>query len=121
MAIISINYNDGNRKKLGYNSISLSLMSQTNEIIFNTGNFIKDWYDCIKHIIINQIDEPVCHSSSVDHFIMDGAPYDSAYLKTDSVPSLSYEPMSNGLEFFVEKDTKPTWEELKNLCGDKKK
>lgn len=61
-------------------------------------------------------------SSSVDHFIMDGAPYDSAYLHfEDDKPVLKYidetEPnyiytqskiYDEDIEFFVEANTKPT-------------
>jgi len=121
MAVIGINYDDGNKKKLGYESVSLSLMLNDEDILFNTGDFVKDWYDCIKYVIINEIDEPIMHSSSVDHFIMDGAPYDSAHLNTESTPILEYNKKIKGIEFFVKEGTKPTWEELKLICGDIKK
>ena len=70
---------------------------------------------------------PVTGSSSVDHFFMDGAPYESAYLHmVDDNAVLKYvdtsDPMwvlddsLNGIEFFVPQGTKPTFEELKELC-----
>lgn len=74
------------------------------------------------------------HSSSVDHFIMDGAPYDSAYLhivdekgvlkyldRSDPNWFLDKNGVGEGIEFFVPENTKPTWGELNELCNDKKK
>ena len=62
------------------------------------------------------VDPYLCNSSSVDHFIMDGAPYDSAYLMfKEGKPYLSYDYDENGWEMFVPTGTEPTWEELKNV------
>lgn len=97
----------------------------------------------------------VLHSSSIDHFIMDGAPYDSAYLhmengnlvlkyieeinetelkiflkekyktkkQRDEAEEIirlnkmySERDIIGGLEFFVPTGTRPTWEELKEMC-----
>lgn len=133
MAVISITYNDGNKKNLGYKSVNLSYENNKKKHSFKSGNFVKDWYDCIKFIITSDIKEPVMHSSSVDHYIMDGAKFKSAYLHTNNNNSeLKY--LSNsmnsiysdhdiseeGIEFFVVEGTKPTWEELRVLCNDSK-
>jgi len=69
------------------------------------------------------------YSSIVNHFIMDGAPYDSAYLhtvngkgvlkyidRTNPKWYLDIDGIADGIEFFVHEGTTPTWEELKTLC-----
>jgi len=124
MAVISVSYNEGS-KNLDYKSLELSLMDKT-EKAFNSGDFAKDWFDVWKWINTNDINEPVMRSSSVDHFIMDGAPYDSGYLHIiDGKGVLKYPNRLDkdwylnsdfdGLEVFVNKGTKPTWEEYKNM------
>ena len=51
---------------------------------------------------------------------MDGAPFDSMYLAFDEndKPYLTSEYI-DGIEFFVKEGTTPTWEELREICGDK--
>ena len=64
------------------------------------------------------------NSSSVNHFIMDGGKkfFRSAFLFTDKDVELRYENTNDrGIEFFVAKGTKPTWLELRELCGDRKR
>lgn len=125
MATIGINYKYEN---MIYESVYLYTL--TKELIFNSGNFIKDWYDAKKKYI-DIMDEEInlSQSSTVDHFIMDGAPYSSAYLHfEDNKYILKYlEDEENmdifeyrniferGWEFFVPLDSKPTWEEFKQL------
>ena len=136
MAVVSITYNDGDKKNLGYKSVDLSYNGLKKKKSFNSGDFVKDWYDCCKFIIVNIKDtERVSHSSSVNHFIMDGAKFESAYLHADkdqvelkyideSDPHYLYtqrDIYEKGIEFFVKEGTKPTWEELRTLCGDAKK
>ena len=125
MAVVSIEYNDGNKKDLGYKSVDVSYNGGKLKKKFNSGDFVKDWYDCIK-LILTKIHgkEHISNSSSVDHFIMDGAKFDSAYLKVvKGKAELVYDDKAHeeGIELFVVEDTKPTWEELKELCGDNKK
>ena len=125
MAFISIDYNDGGNP-LNYKGVKFSF-GKNKKRSFNSGNFEKDWFDLKKFIIFENISmvELISCSSSVDHFIMDGAPYDSAYLHhlkddefelkyiNDCKTSLEREEISKGWEFFVEEGTKPTWKELK--------
>ena len=122
MAVVSIEYDDVADNEFEYEGVRISYAGKEKK--FHTGNFVKDWYDCIKFIITEPVDEHIAHSSSVDHFIMDTHGYDSAYLNTvNDVPVLSYEYSHDdpGIEFFVPSGTKPTWEELRKLCGDEKK
>jgi len=126
-AYITIRYNEGNKTDLGYKSVDLHY--NNTKKIFNSGNFIKDWFDLKKFITLELDVNYITYSSSVDHFIMDGAPYDQAYLHMiDEKPVLKYfdrsnlnwwidsEKIGDGTELFVHDGTKPTWEELKELC-----
>jgi len=129
MAYITINYDDGNKENLGYKSVEIHYGDKQKKF-FATGNFMKDWWDMRKFMIMELADTEThfSHSSSVDHFIMDGAPYDSAYFHmVDDKPVLKYincsdltyitqQEIYEGLEFFVAKNTEPTWEELKEIC-----
>ena len=130
MAIIRINYDEGNKENLGYESVKISY-GKIGERIFNSGNFVKDWYDMRKFMLteLSKTEPHFTQSSSVDHFFMDGASYDSAYLHIiDKIPTLKYIDKSDpnyldtqhdiyeeGIEFFVEENTKPTWVEFKEL------
>ena len=126
MAVRGIDYNEGG-EDLGYKCVDFSLRNDDGRTHkeFNSGDFVKDWYDGLKWFIQSDLGEHLCNSSSVDHFIMDGGHelYDSAYLKfgEDGTPYLDYVWDDTGLELFVAKGTKPTWEELREICGDPKK
>ena len=127
MAVVGIRYNESSKKKdimKEYAGVTIMYgMKVTKNKLFNSGDFVKDWYDCNKFIITKLQDTEFhfANSSSVDHFIMDGAPFRSAYLKMEPEPHLVYKYEGDGIEFFVKKCTKPTWEELRKLCGDIKK
>jgi hypothetical protein len=129
MAFIRINYNDGNQENLGYESVELHYGKDLVKC-FSSKNFIKDWWDIHKFMILELSDKLYfTKSSSVDHFIMDGAPYDSAFLHViDGKSVLKYidyrdedylysqQDIYEGIEFFVPQGTKPTWEELEEIC-----
>jgi len=132
MAFITINYDEGNDENLGYESVEIHY-GKNEKKVFDSGDFVKDWFDMRKMMImeLSKTEPHFMHSSSVDHFIMDGAPYDSAYLHfTKDKAILKYvntkknnldmdemianhDIYENGIEFFVEENTTPTWEELK--------
>jgi len=131
MAYITINYAEaGSKEPLNYKSVEIHYGDELKRI-FNTGDFVKDWYDMRKFMIIelSETETHFSHSSSVDHFIMDGAPYESAYLHmSEDKAELKYvdhndpdyiytqqDIFENGIEFFVPEGTQPTWEELKTL------
>ena len=134
MSYTTINYDEGNTENLGYESVEIHYGSGKDEKkkFFNTGNFVKDWFDLKKFQVMELAEtEPFfTQSSSVDHFIMDGAPYDSAYLHMENEKAiLKYmdrtDPMYltnqqnvylDGTEFFVPEGTTPTWDELKEMC-----
>lgn len=119
MAIININYDEENKQDLGYKSVEIFSNNSLSIEIFNSGNFIKDWYNCMKFclMIMSNEEHPIAFSSSVDNFIMDGAPYDSAFLYfINTKASLSYDNNIKGIEVFVPKGTQPIWEELKEMC-----
>jgi hypothetical protein len=140
MAVIGINYEganhdyDDNDERIetpgGLKYKSVYIHYRGGEKIFDSGNFIKDWFDAKKFYSQELIDkEPhLSGSSTCDHFLMDGAEFDSAYLHMDdNKPVLKYVDRSDdlfiqrqvwdgGWEFFVKEGTQPTWEELKEMC-----
>ena len=151
MAVIGINYsgcdhtygdNDerieidpSDPKYLKYESVYVHY--QGGEKVFDSGNFIKDWFNAKKFFQLELMDkEPyLSGSSTCDHFQMDGAKFDSGYLHfIEDKPVLRYctyqddsrdkmdilienrDIYENGWEFFVPEGTQPTWEELKEMC-----
>jgi hypothetical protein len=119
MAVIGINYNEGNPET--YESVRISYGNLEKEKIFSSGNFVVDWYNLNKWIQ-NEIEGELkdehhfSSSSSVDHFIMDGANVVSRYLKIkDGKPVLEseYDFMDEGTEFFIPEGENWTWEQLK--------
>lgn len=123
MAVIGINYDYVEDGEPDYESVDISLRSGETKV-FESGDFVKDWYDLIKYIIFDtdqNVEMNYSYSSSVDHFIMDGAPYESAYLDTkEGGAELSYEYMDDKFEFFVAQGEKPTWKEMKDKYDSKK-
>lgn len=126
MAVVSIQYNEGGDRNLDYKSVKITYHNGKDKKKFSTGDFVKDWFDCLKFIIMEMGDkEYIMHSSSVNHFIMDGAPFDSAYLILENnEPILKYlndsseddKIVDEGIELFVPRGTKPSWQELKLNC-----
>lgn len=137
MAVIGIRYDGGNfhdendnliERPILYECVTLRVSGENYE--FNSGDFIKDWALAKKKFTEFEDEGYFSHSSSVDHFIMDGAEYDSAYLHVENgIPILKYLDRSekdwlwtqrdvyeNGWEYFVPKGKKLTWEELKEYC-----
>jgi len=126
MAFINIHYT-GRKKTLRYKDVTLKRSFSDEKVVFSSGDFVKDWYD-MKKLFINEWyeKEPILMGSSdCDHFIMDGAPYRSAYLMIPETgdPYLSYNPddYRGGIEFFVPDGQQWTWKELRAHCGDAKK
>lgn len=131
MAVTFINYNDGDKDNLGYKSVEIHY-GKDEKKIFATKNFVRDWYEMRKFMIVEllETESHFIHSSTVDNFLMDGAPYDSAYLHTtdEGEPIFKYidrsdlnylvtqEDIYEGIEFFVLEGTQPTFEELKEIC-----
>lgn len=146
MAVIGINYSgtthdyDVNGERIDFDPSdpnylkyeSVYIHYEGGKKIFDSGNFIKDWFDAKGFYGRGLIDkEPYLScSSTCDHFHMDGADFDSAYLHiVDGKFVLKYIDMSDpnylftqrdvyeeGWEFFVKVGTQPTWEELKEQC-----
>lgn len=120
MAVIGINYQEGNPES--YESVRISYSDLSKEKIFSSGNFIVDWYNLNKWIA-EEIELELRNEyhfsnlSSVDHFIMDGANVVSRYLKFDAEknPYLTkeYDWMDEGTELFVPEGEDWTWEQLK--------
>lgn len=144
MAVLGVNYDGGGY--VGYddetgepigelipiNYESIYLHTNKEKFIFNSGNFIVDWWNAIKKFYIELIETEsfLSHSSSVDHFIMDGAPYYSAYahpngnelelkyveenwIKDIESMVVAKQIYEGGIEIFVHDGTQPTFRELK--------
>ena len=128
MNVVRINY-DGYKETLKYLSV------ECNKTLYESGDFIKDWYTLMKDYIVNEMYDGLICSSSVDHFFFDGADYDSCRLQVDDdgKAELIYIDLTsvamgsedwfklvdiedNAIEFFTPKDSKMTWNELKEYC-----
>ena len=120
MSVTSIQYEEGDGNT--YESVSVWYENGDKEEIFKSGDFVKDWYDATKFTLHLEGEFAHSNSSSVDHFIMDGAPFDSMYLDFDDEKQVAYlsSEYNGGVELFVKKGTTTTWEELREMCGDKK-
>jgi len=137
MAVIGINYKGGNYHDDDDNLIErpiiyerVTLMVSGEKFIFDSGDFVKDWAFAKNKFVEFEDELQLSQSSSVDHFIMDGANYDSSYLHVeDGKPVLKYidttDPnylwtqkniYENGWEYFVPKGNNFTWEELRKYC-----
>jgi len=120
MAVVNITYDEGQPET--YKSVEVSYNYNSDRVKFESGNFIRDWFNHNKWIA-EEIDDKLknehgfANSSSVDHFIMDGANVISRYLKVDEDgnPYLTkdYDYLDPGTEFFIPKDEEWSWEKLK--------
>lgn len=121
MAVIGVNYEEGSKKKdLGYKSVYVH--HEEEEKIFNSGDFPKDWYEALKHALV-ELEDYTIHSSSVNHFIMDGAKFKSFYLLFEGdEPNITFDIVENGIEHFYDPKEKPKdWFHFRELVGHPKK
>jgi hypothetical protein len=123
MAVIGINYVEPNPET--YESVRISYGGLKKEKIFDSGDFVRDWYNLNKWIVDESEgelkNEHFSNSSSVNHFIMDGAPYVSRYLRfIENQPYLSseYDWMDEGTELFIPEGKKWSWDELKKYANE---
>ena len=125
MAITSIIYTEPDQTS--YNGVKVTYGDNLIKI-FNTGDFVKDWYLATKFKLQEIWDsEPhFTSSSTVDHFIMDGDLYESVWVVLDEKdnPKLAYigddvtDVTYFGSELFVETGKKYTFKELKAKCTE---
>lgn len=121
MSVISIRYN-------GYKETIKYIHLSCDDDIYNSGNFVVDWFNVITDYIVNNKYSYITVSSSLDHFIMDDAPFHSAYLYKmnnkweliyiDEIEDLLEQDIiiRKGIEFFVPENNRMSWEELKTYC-----
>lgn len=120
MAVITVNYKEPNPET--YESVEISYDDLEKRKVFSSGNFIKDWYNLNKWVAQEMAGElsneiHFSNSSSLDHFITDGANVVSRYLKMKGgKPQLEkeYDFMDEGIELFIPSGEDWTWEQLKN-------
>lgn len=119
MSFTTINYNSDRTGKIIYESVEVSYGDDLELVkVFDSGNFVKDWYSRTKFVITEiQTSEYHFCSSVVDHFIMDGAPYDTLWLAING-KDISLQPTYQNLSvrFFVEKGERPSWEDFRKMC-----
>jgi len=120
---ISINYQEGNIDT--YESVEVTYNFNKDNRVFDSGDFVKDWYDATKFRVLIDGHEVLkfVKSSTVANFISDGAPFDKVVLMYVNTLNGKFEYLSSGIHigrptFFIRKDTTPTWKELRELCGD---
>lgn len=129
MATVSIRYKEFDQST--YKAVILDYSE--GEKIFNSGNFVKDWYDYLTFLLMEVFDKQneiyAIHTSSVDHFIMDGDLYESAWVSTHEetygklyydfeellkIFDYSWTKLDEvTYEIFVKKGERPTWKEFK--------
>lgn len=111
-AFITINYEEGFRSikpEIRHDRASVTIPSK--------GDFVKDWFNLMDHAIHHY--DRISFSSSVDHFLMDGAPFriQSFFIDGDTPILLDHEAAGH-IPFFTPADREPmTWEELKSYCS----
>lgn len=137
MAVIGINYeggdaiwNEDESDIIGNTPVEYKwvyLHTSKGEFVFESGDFPADWYNAKKKFYREIIEEEpyLSGSSTSDHFIMDGAPYQSAYLYYENEKGVlkycsenmpleeRFKIAREGDELFVDEGTFPTFEELK--------
>ena len=146
MAVIGIEYEairDKKKRTVIYKAVTLSVRSKKKNGAslnkkFNTGDFIKDWYDALAYRQNECEHDPMLiGSSAVDHFFMDGAEYQSAYLHfveelyvdekgkaqkkhnlvlkyAEDANNSDAQGVIDGIEFFIPKGARWTWEQYKD-------
>ena len=120
MAVYGINYDEGNKKDLGYKSVRIHY-GRDKEKVFDSGDFVKDWFDLV-FFMVNGLANKESHfigSSDVDGFFMDGGDdlYDELYLiEKDGENALVDDPSlyDKCLRFYVPKGERPTWSDFKS-------
>jgi hypothetical protein len=110
-----------NGSELEYKSVKIS--GHSSDKTFSTGNFIKDWYAAMKHVVtvVASTDDEfdIIESPSVNAFLLAGAPYRPSWLVAtdDGKAHLSYTFEPECLKLFVNDGASPTWEEFQALYG----
>jgi len=123
-----INYQPGDVDS--YESVQVLYDFKKKVKTFDSGDFVRDWYYAIKFkLSLDKLDFDFEVSDTINNFIVDGAPFDIVWLRRYhaykvTVPYLTdysgnSEWPKNSM-FFVEKGTTPSWEELREMCDDKK-
>ena len=117
MAVISVNYNEGGDLKY----LETSIYHNGESIDYDSGDFVKDWYDALKFILCGGLYEEyhIAFSPSVLNFISDTGLYDTLYLRSIDSEGNSWELIDTydelAFQFFVPKGKRYTWKQFKQL------
>lgn len=110
MAKIGINYVETG-EDIVYDNVCIIYDNHSKIKMFDSGDFVKDWYNCIKYLI--NINENISYYNSVPNFLKDGAPYVKRFLKEyDGEYRLDEEQDDDSVLVFTHINTQPTWEEI---------
>lgn len=117
MAVTGIDYEE--MRPGTYKAVTL-LYGKDQRKRFETGDFVRDWYDCVKFELTELAgkEHAFAISSSVDHFIMDGAEFDRRYLVVVDDEAELVEG-DEGVMFFVGRGKDYSWAEFRERCCDK--
>lgn len=127
MSVGSINY-EGVNETLVYQNLTCD------GVVYESGDFVKDWNALMRDYLKEQKYDYVVFSSSFDHFFFDGADYDVAYLFSylvdgegvweliDAKNHKRFKELNiinldeDCFKFYLPKGVKMTWEEFKEYC-----
>tara|TARA_R110000796_G_scaffold27712_8_gene76225 strand:+ start:747 stop:1112 length:366 start_codon:yes stop_codon:yes gene_type:complete len=87
---------------------------------FKSNNFIKNWYDCTKFKIgLDNQEFDFIDDSSIDEYVKKNS-FDLKYLSNPNGEWGLTDKRANHLavKYYVEKDTNPSWLELRKICED---
>ena len=88
--IISIEYDDGVEN--AYKSVILDDGNKKKHI-FNTGNIVVDYFNCIKYLILEYDTINLYRSSTFDHFVFDNPDY--IFKKFNDINFIIHKSMKN--------------------------
>lgn len=122
MALVGINKNNENK----YESFYIVMRGSEHDKVFDSGDPIKDWYQCTKHFIENfeQTEEmDLKMSNDAASFIAQSEEYDTInLLYNDENIDITYHDAKEGVNltinkigwlFLIKKNERPSFEEIK--------
>lgn len=122
MATVRINYD---KDTLDYKSVVITYDFNKKVKSFDSGDFVRDWYDATKfRMVLDKVEFDFKELPSVNNFDFLTNKFDRAYLKRSKNEFyLKYDVKEYdhfSVKYYVKAGTTPTWDELRKICGDKK-
>ena len=135
IGFLTVDYDDGHQNT--FKGLEVILTPSDEEIHFNTGDPLVDWYDYYKFVYSGEASEKgiwrIGASSSIDHWFMDGNEYIEKYLKiketkkdvkvsfytSKELDKVSFDGLNHIPKCVINKKMK-TFQELKKYVKSKK-